>query len=197
MKMVAYAKRSLSGEMGRGEYGPDFPLAQFKMPDGRVLKQFVQLVRSCGGSCFFLALKDSRGCTVRKSKWTDAEIDKCLGIGQDEAQDSGVTEEEWLKSQREENMKAVIEIYWDPHGTSGGKPGCWRARLQKMTSCHAADRTKGGAIDDLLRTAKSFGFSGEHEDYEVIDRPNWPYKAGDVEAPLLLHPFYPPLPPSN
>lgn len=85
-------------------------------------------------------------------------------------------------------MKEAIETYWDPNGISGGKPGCWRARLQKDTRLHAADRTKDGAVNDLLRTAKSFGLSGERNDYEVVDRPNWPYKAGDVESPLILYP---------
>jgi hypothetical protein len=83
MAMVAYAKRSFSGEIVEGDYGNTHPLSRYEMPDGRVLKEFVRHVECHGGPCYFMALKDVRGCTVRKSKWTRAEINDNLGFSQE------------------------------------------------------------------------------------------------------------------
>jgi hypothetical protein len=79
-KLVAYAEKSLSGEIVHGDYEYDFPLWQYKMTDGRVLKEFVAHTECCGGTCYFLALRDARGCRVRKSKWKKEEIRAALGF---------------------------------------------------------------------------------------------------------------------
>ena len=65
----------------------------------------------------------------------------------------------------------VIETYWDPIGFKGGKKGCWRARLQNQHTCHDTGTTENEAINALLLTAKSFGASGDRDDYEVVTRP--------------------------
>ena len=76
--------------------------------------------------------------------------------------------------------KRKIETYWDPRGFKGGKKGCWRARIKGRHGCHSAGTTEDETVNDLLLTAKSFEMSGDRNDYEVIARPDWSFKEGQV-----------------
>jgi len=78
-----------------------------------------------------------------------------------------------LRAGRKADMKKAIETYWDPDGFRGGKRGCWCARMQDLHGLHSAGMTAGEAVRDLLLTAKSHDLSGDREDYDVVDRPNW------------------------
>lgn len=62
-----------------------------------------------------------------------------------------------------------IEVYYDPSGCLGGKPGCFKARLAAQHSCGGAGRTPIEAKQSCVTTAKSFGKPGDCDDYELVD----------------------------
>lgn len=63
--------------------------------------------------------------------------------------------------------KPVIGVFYDPAGMSGGKHGCWRARVNSKPGFHAAGRSGREAIDDLLVTLQSFGEPCTQDDYQI------------------------------
>jgi hypothetical protein len=45
-------------------------LHRFTLPNGRIYNEFVQCEVWMGGPCYFIALKDNRGRTLRRTLWT-------------------------------------------------------------------------------------------------------------------------------
>ena len=74
---------------------------------------------------------------------------------------------------------SVIEVYYDPLGTSGGRQGCIRARLRGNKCIHDAGLTRDIAVRALIVTAATFGYSADARDYrrvaiEPLEPANWP-----------------------
>ena len=49
-------------------------LHRYKMPNGAVFEEFIQAEPWHGGPCYFIALKNKKGNTVRQSLWTNEEL---------------------------------------------------------------------------------------------------------------------------
>ena len=63
-----------------------------------------------------------------------------------------------------------IEVFFDPDGTRNGLEGCFRARIADHPGVHDAGQTEEEALENLLITAASLGFSGNQEDYVIAFR---------------------------
>lgn len=57
-----------------GMFDEEYPLHEYRMPDGRKYIEFVQAEPWSSGPCIFLALKDDSGNSVPESLWSDEEI---------------------------------------------------------------------------------------------------------------------------
>lgn len=66
-----------------------------------------------------------------------------------------------------QQKRPAIDVYFDPSGRAGGRGGCYRARLRDNPGVKDACMTPDMVVRKLLITAKTFGFSGEHADYDV------------------------------
>ncbi len=77
--MVPVARVRVIGTI-QNSYNPQLtvaPLREFTMPDGRVLREYVQATIHCGGPVYHTALRDVRtGKPVKASLWTDKELDQ-------------------------------------------------------------------------------------------------------------------------
>ena len=70
-------------------------------------------------------------------------------------------------------MKIVIETWWSPTDTCGSRVGCYRAWLQRNHYIFGAGHSEDGAISQTLTKAKSQGYSGNPDDYEIVTRPSF------------------------
>jgi hypothetical protein len=67
-------------------------------------------------------------------------------------------------------LKQVVLVYFDPDGWAGGSAGCYRACLRDDRTAHAAGKTPDIAIEDLMRTLKSFNLPYSRDQYAIEDQ---------------------------
>lgn len=71
-------KRELSGQRMLGMFDESYPLNKYTFPSGRVVFEFEQASPWSSGPVMFLALKDENGEPIKKSLWTEEEIEEYL-----------------------------------------------------------------------------------------------------------------------
>lgn len=64
----------------------------------------------------------------------------------------------------------TIQVYFDHRGRRSGQLGCFRAKITERPGIHDAGATAWEAVENLLITAKTFGFSDRREDYTLLER---------------------------
>lgn len=62
----------------RGMFDQEYDLLEYRLKDGRILREFVQAEPWSSGPVFFLALKDKEtGEAIKETLWSQEEIDHC------------------------------------------------------------------------------------------------------------------------
>lgn len=57
-----------------GAFGNSFPLYEYTLQNGRVVREAVQATPWSSGPCFFIALKDEEGNWIQESLWSNKAI---------------------------------------------------------------------------------------------------------------------------
>jgi len=75
---IAEVKKETSGETYLGMFDTKYPLFKYIFSDGKTYYEKVQTSPWSSGPNFFMALKDENGKWIRKSRWTQKQIEAYL-----------------------------------------------------------------------------------------------------------------------
>jgi hypothetical protein len=60
-----------------GMFGEEYPLYEYQLADGSILREAIQATPWSAGPCIFLGLQDDESKWLSESLWEQAEIDNC------------------------------------------------------------------------------------------------------------------------